>query len=715
MRVTSSMYYDSLYGNNNLKLSKELFDVNRQIASGIKIQYASDDIRTFTETMRLDNEVVVLGQIKKSVQSGYKISNQSDSTLNEFDESMNRMRVLLLQASNETNSDVSLDAIAVELRGIEKNLKSLANTSINGQYLFSGSAVDVKPISEDGTYNGNNIAMNAFVGSRNQQQYNVTGSQLFLGEEVLNSREITSNMVNKNLLIDYPALQSSPADSEALSASSTIRNLMGDTDNNVDNVNNKHHFYVRGVKSDGVSFKTKIDMKDTDTIDSLLTNIGNLYGNTPNLKLVNVTMNSSGEIKIEDKQKGSSKLDFHMVGAVDFSGGTAADVTDIDNLDNGETNFAEIINPTTPPAKDLFVKQFSVSGLDLVTARGTPNTTSNIEGLVYDRTDFMKEGSIVSSNVSQILKDTNTSTTPVTYLNENAFAKPSTKISDVADLSKGTADTLAGTSFVLNGKDTSGNAYSATIDFAAYTGAGTGSTFTVGGVQYNIYNMKDPRTAVDADEMTYQQMMDVMNMVVTNTLPASNPGTADEYDNAISTSKSKGDTYLSYDGKIQFGDQLAHQTSAEIAFYDANSDDFSKDASVMAFNANNALTITDPKTDFFKSIDEIVTAVEEYKETPNGSIGTARNPGITNAIRIIDDLQDHVAREHSIVGANSNSLESALGRTELLEISTMSLRSSVIDTDLAESSLHLTQLTLNYEAMLSTVGRISKLSLVNYL
>ena len=68
-----------------------------------------------------------------------------------------------------------------------------------------------------------------------------------------------------------------------------------------------------------------------------------------------------------------------------------------------------------------------------------------------------------------------------------------------------------------------------------------------------------------------------------------------------------------------------------------------------------------------------------------------------------------------MVGAQSNTLTNSLERTELLEISTMTLRSSVIDTDLAEASLELTQLTLTYEAMLSTVGRVSQLSLVNYL
>ncbi|MDO8453703.1 MAG: hypothetical protein Q7S59_03930 [Sulfurimonas sp.] len=56
MRVTPSMYYKSLYGEQNNQLNNQLFDVNKQIASGVKIQYAKDDISVFTETMRLDNE-----------------------------------------------------------------------------------------------------------------------------------------------------------------------------------------------------------------------------------------------------------------------------------------------------------------------------------------------------------------------------------------------------------------------------------------------------------------------------------------------------------------------------------------------------------------------------------------------------------------------------------------------------------------------------------
>ncbi|MEO1953698.1 MAG: flagellar biosynthesis protein FlgL, partial [Campylobacterales bacterium] len=95
--------------------------------------------------------------------------------------------------------------------------------------------------------------------------------------------------------------------------------------------------------------------------------------------------------------------------------------------------------------------------------------------------------------------------------------------------------------------------------------------------------------------------------------------------------------------------------------------------------------------------------------------GDMRNIGIENAINIIDDLQAHVGRSHASVGAQSNSLQNSLERSQILEISTMTLRSDTIDTDLAEASLTLTQLQLNYQAMLSTVGKVSQLSLVNYL
>ncbi len=698
MRVTSSMYYESLYGSNNSKLNEKLFDVNKQIASGLKIQYASDDIATFTETMRLDNEITTLGQVKQSTESGYKISNQSDVILNDFEDSMNRFRTLLIQASNDTNSETSRDAISLELRGLEKHLKNLSNTSINGQYLFSGSMVDVKPISDDGTYNGNDVSMNSFLGSNSQQQYNLTGADLFLGEEIIVQREVTANVKQ--------VLNNPPLGSADIDGNTTMLEFMGDSPDDT------HHFYLRGVQNNGTAFTKQIPMFDTSTMDDLLLEIGYAYGNTGSLDLVNVSLNSNGQIIVEDKLKGSSKLDFHLVGATDFTGTGMADIATgtntIDDLFAGTTDY---ITATTTP--ELYIKEFINSGL--TSATGIAGT----EGLIYDRTEFTKDGSILSSSTPQILKSYNTSIDPHTQLEKNAFASPSSKISDVADLqteilpsTNPATYTLNGTTLKLEGLMTDGiTPYDIEINFNNST------LFTYNGTpNYEIFNMESPRAATPADSITYQQLMDVVNMAITGNLPVAPFADADEYDTLIKTSNFSGTTSLSYDGKIQFNDLSNSSTKATIALYDSKSGDFSTTAgSVMSFNSNNALTIRDPKTDFFQTIDEMITAVENYKNYPDSSSGDMRNIGIQNAISMMDDLQDHVFRSHSVVGAQSNTLTNSLERTELLEISTMTLRSSVIDTDLAEASLELTQLTLNYEAMLSTVGRVSKLSLVNYL
>jgi len=672
MRVTSSMYYENLYGTNNSKLNKQLFDVNKQIASGLKIQYASDDVSTFSETMRLDNELTTINQSKKSSESGYKVSDQSDVTMTQFNDTMSRVKTLLIQAANGTQDTISLDAIAAELRGVEKNLKSLSNTSINGEYLFSGSAVKTKPISNDGTYNGNALARNAFSGSQNKNQYNITGADLFLGEELSKNREVISNV------------QQSANVGTSLDVNTKMDDFMGAIP-----AGKKHFFYIRGAKSDGTAFSEKIQLDGTNTVDDLLSQIGSVFGNSGSNNIVNVSMNGTGNITVSDKLTGSSKLDFHMVGASDFDGSGDSDVTDIDDLAiNGTTDYAAALIS----ANKLYVREFNKS--DYALASGT---TAGMDGVVYDRTMFDVVGNKLTSNVPQIDKNT------------NAFATPSTKLIDVAS-----GTTLDSKQLTLDGTDINGTAL--TVQINLNSSANGGSTFSVnGGVSNEIYDTKTPRAAVDADSMTYQQLMDVINMSLTNNAPSS-AGSESAYDTAVNSANDNGHTFLSHDGKISFNDLRFVTTQASMSLHDSNAGDFTAgNASVMTFNTNNSLTVTDPKTDFFKELDAIINSVEEYKLYADSSSGDKRAVGIESSIAKLDDLQDHVFKIHSVAGSQSNTLTQSIERLSLLEVSTVSLRSSVIDTDLAESALSLTQLTLNYQAMLSTVSKVSQLSLVNYL
>ncbi|MFA7070115.1 MAG: flagellar biosynthesis protein FlgL [Sulfurimonas sp.] len=657
MRITSNMYFNNLYANNSSNLNNALFDVNKQIASGVKIQYAQDDIRIYTDTMRLDNEITTLTQNKNSATSALKFSDQSDVVLNEFNDTFKRMKTLLIKAANGTNSEESIGAIAKELREMEKHLKSLANTSINGQYLFSGSAISTKPIDEHGNYMGNNINMDALIGSQNKLTYNVTGAELFLGEEKTISRELSTNVVNKNTFTG-----------ESLTRSSTIRDLMGDNDDDI-STTNEHFFYISGTKSDGSSFKEKIKLDDSETVGQLLDNIGSFYGNTLGKNVVDVKLNDFGEIVITDKLRGSSKLDFHIVGATDFTGGSDADVSDLEDL-------------STNPAATI--KEFIKSD----------NTA--MDGYIYDKAEFSVDGAKVSSNVSQILK------------NGNGFALDSTKLIDVAS-----GATLNGKVFKLEGSDVNGNAVDLSINLNA---SPAGSTFTMDGgiTNYDIFTANSPRSPVDGDGMTYRQLMDVINMVLTDNLPATN--TTAGYDNAVKASMEQGAVNLSYNGKLEFLELNKSSTKATMSLYDTASGDFSStDGSALRFNTNSSLVLKDPKTDFFKTINDVISSVESLSIYPDATNDNPRTLGMENAIGTLDVLSDHVLKVHSTIGAQSNALETAVNRSTLMILSTKSLRSDVIDTDMAEAYLRLAQLEQNFQAMLSTVGKVSKLSLVNYL
>jgi flagellar hook-associated protein 3 FlgL len=364
-----------------------------------------------------------------------------------------------------------------------------------------------------------------------------------------------------------------------------------------------------------------------------------------------VSINNEGYIVIKDNVSGSSKLDFHLVGSSD-------DVADIDNL--------------------VSVKAFIKSGLNPAAAALAD------ESALYDRTMFIQNGDNVTSNVSQILKD------------DNSFAVASTKLQDVfSDLSS---------TLHIGGNRIDGSAFNIDISF--------GSPAAVSGdYAYNIADGAGNDT--DGADMTYGQLMDVINMAMNNITPADNNA---GYQSAINNANLNSTVKLTSSGKIEFTDLNNEVTQSALTIYDNNSDDFSNTNGAMAtFNTNNALSIRDPKMDFFNVIDQAIVAVKEGRHYPDGNATDPRNGGVENAIAMLDDLLDHVGRRQTESGAHSNSLVNVQERTDMLLVSTMTLRSEVLDVDIAQAYTRLEQLSLNQQALLSTVSRISQLSLVNYL
>ncbi len=655
MRITNQLRYDNF--SNDYKRSSELLNkLNEQISSGHKIQNSFDDSSIYIDSLRLEYEKNSFAQIKKSSQSAQEFASNSDTVLNEFSDKLIQFKTKLIQAANASNSTTNFGALANDLEAIKENLKDLANSSINGKFLFSGTAFSTKPIDSAGNYLGNDKEISATTGADVSLVYNIDGYSLFLGKDS-----------DYNKIISTNAKMYSDNNLKLLKDKDSIKKLVEYNGNNPGDIGSqtKAYFYIQGKNSDGTSFKNKIELSVDDSVDNLLNEIKNSF--TPN-DGVNVVLNDYGQIEITDKNKGSKLLDFSIIGAVDKDGGSDANVTDIDDLANGSN--VNIIS---------FVKSGYNNSIDAAN-----------EEVSFDRNYFSKKGNSILGNISQIDKNT------------NDYATAKTLLVDASGVSS-----LDNTAFTIKYTDINGNAKSAQIDLS-----NSGSTFSVNGNSYHIYDAQG--NATNADDMTFQQLNDVISMIVSDNLPATD--SKSDYDSAIKNAKNSVSISLDYRGRLHIEDKLNKSSKIEFSMYDSKNDDFSSSVgNTLSFMSNNAVTVEDPNVDIFKDLDAIIKGVREGRLSMDGDNGDKRNIGIENAIRRVEHIRDHVAKMHTKIGSLSNALDGAYQRSDMLQLQVTTLQSDIADTDMGETLAKYNQVSISLQAMLSTIAKINKISLLDYL
>ncbi len=669
MRVTNLSTYSNFIDNYR-KSSAELAKITTQLSSGKKISESFQNTSIYIDSMRLTKEQSSLNQIKELASQAQSFADNSDQILTQFTDALNSFKTKLLQANNATQDETSLNAIANDLEKLKEHMMALANTSINGQYLFSGTALNYKPIDENGNYQGNDKYLKAVISNGVQESYNITGKELFFGRDEDFNKKITTNVPLLNQSKLHPDIMTetdkdSPPQEVYITPQDSIRDLVGDNDDDQSNDANAF-FYVYGKKPSGESFKTKIELSTDKSVEELLNKIGFAYGNTADNKLVEVSLNDRGEIEIKDLKNGNEQIDFFIVGAIDQSGGNGADVTDIDDLaTNPDVKLVEFIKSGFRPA------------------------TSVDERVAYDRNFFDKNGNILTSNVSQITK-------------ENAFASPMTKLSETAGVSD-----LNGTTLHMEITDINSVSHTLTLNLSDPS-----SSFTIDGNTYTVFDAEGNPTA--ANDLTYRQLTDIISMAVSDTLPVSD--TKQAYDEAVKNARELVESDIDDEGKIYIKDKTSPDSDIQFAIYDEDSDDFTNSTSpVLTFHANDALTIDRPSLNIFKDMDEMIKSVREGRFDPDGEKNDPRLSGINAAIERIDHITTHIVKKHTKIGSISNSFRNVQDRSTFLHLNVTKLKSEIEDVDVAEALMKFNQININFQAMLSSIAKINSLSLVNYI
>jgi len=729
---------------------KALHKLNTQISSGLKIQNSFEDSSVYNDGMRLDYEVATLEQVQTATSKAQHFSKNTDKALGEFKQQLEHFKTKLVQGANEIHSQTSREAIANDLQGIKNHLVNIANTSINGQFLFAGSAINTKPINGDtNEYFGNAQAMKAVGGAQVNLTYNQNGQELFLGKDGDYNKKITSNTIlkaqnlddrNKTVYIDSEHKMRDLIGFKYVKDEKTLTNQ--DFTGTGAREFQKTTFFLQGKKPNGTSFTSKFKMTSDASINDLLEKIGTEYGNTPTNKVVEVTINNQGQINVKDLSKGNQVIDFHMIAATKKLN-KAEDLTAA-NISAASGEF-DSVDSLTSGANSLEAK-VRANPSDYEITEFVKSKYEDLGGAVtnaydYDKINFKQEGRNLVGTVSQVERGS------------GKFADDNTTLSQVVgakNLYDGERDkyNINDQTLKIQIKSRSGGNYKVDVKFGAGsppTASGNatvkitrpdGTTYTTK-VWDSFYNdTTNPPTTEGRDtqskNMTFRQLNDIIGMVASDSVPAGAGGSAqsdyEAYKQAIANSQGSVEANMDHRGRIKVTDKQNAVTPIKVGIYDeVNADKFAGDStgatpatsqgkgSLWSFSANNGVEIDSPSVDIFADLDRMIEAVRSGQYRADSQGEHPRNSGIQGAIERLDHIADHVNKIHTKVGNQTNTLTQTNTHASVMEVNVKTVKADITNADYGETYMNLMQKMMSYQAMLQSVAKINQLSLLNYM
>jgi flagellin len=144
LRINTNVAALNAYGNLQANQAKQA-NAFEKLSSGLRINKAADDAAGLSISQGLTSQINGLTQAVSNAQDGVNVAQIADGALGTSQQVLQRMRTLVVQASNAgSNDDNSRTAIQHELGSLSTQLNTIADqTAFGGTKLL------------DGNYNGN--------------------------------------------------------------------------------------------------------------------------------------------------------------------------------------------------------------------------------------------------------------------------------------------------------------------------------------------------------------------------------------------------------------------------------------------------------------------------------------------------------------------------------------------------------------------------------
>lgn len=148
MRVASNTLYNLSTSRLN-RVKYDLLETNTRVATGKKVNTLSDDPVSVAPILNLKSSIASVEQYTANIATGRQWLEGGETALTSVKDLITEAKVASISMLNGivTSEDYISGADAIE--GIREHILSLANTQVNGQYIFSGTKSNVRSFQPD--------------------------------------------------------------------------------------------------------------------------------------------------------------------------------------------------------------------------------------------------------------------------------------------------------------------------------------------------------------------------------------------------------------------------------------------------------------------------------------------------------------------------------------------------------------------------------------
>lgn len=269
-----------------------------QAATGKKLQDGSDDSVLYSRELVVDDKIRTFEGLKTQIERTKIQNNTSDSTMKEIKNILEYINAELIKANTDTTSNDGLKAIALNIAGMKENLYDLANTQVEGEYVFSGSNSAIKPFEKNSAgeiiYQGDNKLRRVAVeeGSYRERGINGFDSMMYSSSTALKGQDLTFKQNDRILDQDGNEWKLNSPTNDTLTKYDLDGNVTSETLTpvNLDPATNTYSVNIPNTFSNGTKFEAKttiFNMLD-DVINALnkVDSAGNPISDTQSRELI---------------------------------------------------------------------------------------------------------------------------------------------------------------------------------------------------------------------------------------------------------------------------------------------------------------------------------------------------------------------------------------------------------------------------------------------